>query len=344
MRESNFCNPAQNKASVCISSAVYDRRAIDCTATLPLINSLNHLAYLTSTSPRIREMVTLDGGLERLIRILRTVPKTPSPQVRAFSIKEMQAVWKWSLAFQCVVNIGVRGSESVRTRVVEAGMVPVTIRVLESYLRGMDRLKDERRKEALLHHQRHEARREDRSNRERGEAASTSDVHPTSQRHQAAHHALTQAPENHDAVRSASTATSDRNNHVENSHMAQYAAAQPSRNASMHANTHDRLLTETRPTTPLEDPVSARRSSVFVGMDAQSSVDEFLPPQASPMPVVGANDGHAAMPLIESIDPLSLSSSGSAPSVGPDGTSRQPQSRRCQLVRRFAQPCSRGEW
>ncbi|KAJ1033046.1 hypothetical protein NDA16_000325 [Ustilago loliicola] len=325
MRESNFCNPPQNKASVCISSAVYDRRAIDCTATLPLINSLNHLAYLTSTSPRIREMVTLDGGLERLIRILRTVPKTPSPQLRAFSMKEMQAVWKWSLAFQCVVNIGVRGSESVRTRVVEAGMVPVTIRVLESYLRSMDRLKDERRKEAILHHQRHEARREDRSNRERIEASSTSHAHlapvddERTRRTHGAQDALTHAPtrstHSHyiDATYTAPAAS------VESTHAAHYASAQPARIAS--ANTQDRLLTETRPTTPLEDPVSARRSSVLVGMEAQSSVDDYLPPQASPMPVVDANEGHGTMPLIEGIDPLSLTSGG-ASSVGPDGTPR----------------------
>nr|CDI53451.1 related to SamB protein [Melanopsichium pennsylvanicum 4] len=304
MRESNFCNPAQNKASVCISSAVYDRRAIDCTATLPLINSLNHLAYLTSTSPRIREMVTLDGGLERLIRILRTVPKTPSPQVRAFSIKEMQAVWKWSLAFQCVVNIGVRGSESVRTRVVEAGMVPVTVRVLESYLRTMDRLKDERRKEALLHHQRQEARREDRPNRDGFEGSPTSHAHLAENDHTRRTHAAQDG-------RQDAGATSEPGR-MEPTH---YTAAQPLRNA-----TNDRLLTETRPTTPLENPVSARRSSVFVGMDGQSGVDDFLPPQAPSMPVVQADTNHAAMPLIEGIDPLSLSSTGSAPSAGPHGT------------------------
>ncbi|UZJ55508.1 hypothetical protein CBS101457_004828 [Exobasidium rhododendri] len=149
MRESNFSNPFQNKACVCISAAVYDRRAIDCTATLPLINSLNHLAYLTSTSPRIREMVCLDGGLERLIRILRQVPRSPSqPSMRGIITKEMQSIWKWSLAFQCVVNIGVRGSENIRTRVVEAGMIPVAVRVLESYLRIADAIRDEKKREA----------------------------------------------------------------------------------------------------------------------------------------------------------------------------------------------------
>lgn len=40
--------------------------------TLPLLTSLQHLAYLTSTSPRIREILTVDGGLERLISIVET--------------------------------------------------------------------------------------------------------------------------------------------------------------------------------------------------------------------------------------------------------------------------------
>ncbi|KDN53341.1 hypothetical protein K437DRAFT_68785 [Tilletiaria anomala UBC 951] len=153
MRQSNFSNPAQGKACICITAAVYDRRAIDSTATLPLINSLNHLAYLTSTSPRIREMVTLDGGLDRLIRILRQVPKAPASSSRGVSTKEMQAIWKWSLAFQCVVNIGVRGSEAVRTRVVEAGMIPVTVKVLESHLAVIEARREEKRREE------HEARK-----------------------------------------------------------------------------------------------------------------------------------------------------------------------------------------
>lgn len=94
-------------------------------------------------------MVCLDGGLERLIRILRQVPRSPCPPPhRGLITKEMQAVWKWSLAFQCVVNIGVRGSENVRTRVVEAGMVPVAVRVLESYLKVVDAIRDERKREA----------------------------------------------------------------------------------------------------------------------------------------------------------------------------------------------------
>ena len=62
----------------------------------------------------------------------------------------MQANWKWSLAFQCVVNIGVRGSEAIRTRVVEAGMVPIIVRVLENYLECADLLKEEQQRLAAI--------------------------------------------------------------------------------------------------------------------------------------------------------------------------------------------------
>ncbi|CAO3684089.1 unnamed protein product [Umbelopsis ramanniana] len=129
MREPNFSFPAQNKAAVCITSALYDRRALDCTAILPLINLLTHLSYLTSTSPRIREILVLDGGLERLIHILKTCQRT-----------DKRSTWKWSLAFQCVVNVGVRGNEQIRTSVVEAEMIPVVMQLLGNFLKTLDQL------------------------------------------------------------------------------------------------------------------------------------------------------------------------------------------------------------
>jgi hypothetical protein len=131
MREVNFSIPNVNKASVGITTALYDRRALDCTSTLPLINSLNHLAYLTTSSARIRDILTVDGGVERLVCILK--------QGRS---KEMMEMWKWNLAFQCVVNIGVRGSEAVRTRVVEADMVPVIATLLDNYIQIVDKCRE----------------------------------------------------------------------------------------------------------------------------------------------------------------------------------------------------------
>jgi hypothetical protein len=131
MREVNFSIPNVNKASVGITTALYDRRALDCTSTLPLINSLNHLAYLTTSSARIRDILTVDGGVERLVCILK--------EGRS---KDMMDMWKWNLAFQCVINIGVRGSETVRTRVVEADLVPVIATILDNYIKVVDRCRE----------------------------------------------------------------------------------------------------------------------------------------------------------------------------------------------------------
>ncbi|KAJ5456710.1 hypothetical protein N7530_011984 [Penicillium desertorum] len=131
MREVNFSIPNVNKAAVNITTTLYDRRALDCTSTLPLINSLNHLAYLTTSSARIRDILTVDGGIERLVCILKEGGRS----------KDLLEMWKWSLAFQCVVNIGVRGSEGVRTRVVEADMVPVIATILSNYIKVIDKVR-----------------------------------------------------------------------------------------------------------------------------------------------------------------------------------------------------------
>ncbi|RCH88944.1 hypothetical protein CU098_009407 [Rhizopus stolonifer] len=139
MREPNFSSPAQNRAAVVITSTLYDRRALDCTATLPLVNSLTHLAYMTSTSPRIREILAADGGLERLVKILATCQHT-----------DKHSLWKWSLAFQCVVNVGVRGTEAIRSRVVEAGAVHVVLAILENFMNALEKArieKDQERKQ-----------------------------------------------------------------------------------------------------------------------------------------------------------------------------------------------------
>ncbi|KAI8377302.1 hypothetical protein BD560DRAFT_390711 [Blakeslea trispora] len=140
MREPNLCFPAQNRAAVSINSSLYDRRALDCTATLPLVNSLTHLAYLTSTSPRIREILCLDGGLERLVRILlQTSNKT-----------NRLTLWKYTLAFQTIVNVGVRGTEQIRTKVVNAGVIPLVLTILGNFAKSYELVhgKKEHKKDA----------------------------------------------------------------------------------------------------------------------------------------------------------------------------------------------------
>lgn len=133
----------------------FDHTALDTNSSLPLFNSLTHLVYLTSTSPRIREIMTMDGGLERLVRILHDFclsppppenpaifyglcalgshPSKPLPTLLPKSY-DKHAAYRFSLAFQCIVNIGVRGSEPIRSRVVQAGTLDVVGCILEAWL------------------------------------------------------------------------------------------------------------------------------------------------------------------------------------------------------------------
>jgi len=116
---------------------------------LPLLHSLTHLTYLTSTSPRIRDILVIDGGLERLLEILQesALPRSASspipdwyslrgPHTAAVINHQQQISLRHSLAFQCVVNIGVRGSEMVRTRVVQSGALDVVAQIMEVWLQG----------------------------------------------------------------------------------------------------------------------------------------------------------------------------------------------------------------
>ena len=166
MRENNFSIPNANKASVGITPALYDRRALDCTSTLPLINSLNNLAYLTTSSARIRDILTVDGGVERLVCILK--------EGRS---KDSMEMWKWNLAFQCVVNIGVRGSEGVRTRVVEADMVPVVATILDNYIQAIDKCREREasRRSSIVAYAQGAPRGSSRSSRSDARASNRSD-------------------------------------------------------------------------------------------------------------------------------------------------------------------------
>lgn len=140
MREPNFSFVGQNKAAICITSSIYDRRALDCTDYIPMINTLTNLAYLTGSTPTIRDFITRDGGLERLVSILKNT-----------KVNDKKNGLKWTLAFSCVVNIGVRGTEHIRKRVVQAGMVPIIVNVLESFYTALKVVSEEneRRRRAI---------------------------------------------------------------------------------------------------------------------------------------------------------------------------------------------------
>ena len=90
--------------------------------------------------------MTQDGGLERLLDIMRescherSIPPSSDlwglngpTSARVLGI-DRQTALKHSLAFQCVVNIGVRGSEAVRTRVVQSGALDLVAHILECWM------------------------------------------------------------------------------------------------------------------------------------------------------------------------------------------------------------------
>ena len=97
----------------------------------------------------------MDGGLERLVKLLHDFCMCPPPPENAAILYGLQppsshppkpvptlnpksfdkhAAYRFSLAFQSVVNIGVRGSESIRGRVVQAGTLEVVGCILEAWL------------------------------------------------------------------------------------------------------------------------------------------------------------------------------------------------------------------
>lgn len=136
MRDSNYRAISSNKAAVTITASLYDRRALDVTSDKPLVNSLNFLTYLVSSLAKVRETLSLDGGIERLIEILHECHQTSSSNDLLFADQEKKllAAWKWTLAFQSLVLIGTRGTEEIRQKVVKAGILPIIATVLDNYL------------------------------------------------------------------------------------------------------------------------------------------------------------------------------------------------------------------
>lgn len=149
MRDINFRSIPFNRASVSITAALYDKRALDCTSDRPLIYSLNHLIYLASSSARVRETLAMDGGIERLASILRECIIDQSTKKSFNSPADEEkfkffAAWKWTLALQCMVFISTRGSEEIRRRVVSCGILPIIATVLKNYIEIMAKPKSTR--------------------------------------------------------------------------------------------------------------------------------------------------------------------------------------------------------
>lgn len=154
MRNTTQRSISSNRPVVTITSTVYDRRALDINSDIPLINSLNHLTYLTSNSAKVRETVANDGALDRLVSILHDCHLSLMDCLQfgikdndlhldvtlpnAERIKQQKKLalcsWKWTLAFQCLVLTGTRGTEATRRKVVSSGIISVLATVLDNYL------------------------------------------------------------------------------------------------------------------------------------------------------------------------------------------------------------------
>ena len=132
-----------------VTSTTYDRRALDIESDIPLINSLNHLTYLVSHSQNIREVVASDGALERLVSILSGCHLTmyqmlgesstgksryDAPLRVTLDRNKAYCAWKWTLALQCLVLTGTRGTEAIRGSVVAAGVLPLLATILDNSL------------------------------------------------------------------------------------------------------------------------------------------------------------------------------------------------------------------
>lgn len=136
MRDSDYKSISNNRAAVTITTSLYDRRALDVTADKPLVNSLNHLTYLVSSSAKVRDTLSNDGGIERLVEILHECHNTTFNVADTIfnSETKLLTAWKWTLAFQCLVLVGTRGTEKIRQKVVRAGMLPIIATVLDNYM------------------------------------------------------------------------------------------------------------------------------------------------------------------------------------------------------------------
>lgn len=127
MKAPNGKSVLANRATVSILASVYDRRGLDSTCDRSLVNSLNHLTFLTSSSIKVRDAMVVDGAIERLVGILY--------ECRNPETKESEALcaWKWVLSLQCLVLAGTRGSEKMRAKLVHAGIVPVLATILDNH-------------------------------------------------------------------------------------------------------------------------------------------------------------------------------------------------------------------
>ncbi|KAI8922604.1 hypothetical protein BC831DRAFT_475185 [Entophlyctis helioformis] len=152
VRQSNFADVFSQQAAVIITPTMYDKRALTTTDPKALANSLLNLSYMTSLSTtRTAAMLSADGAIELLVRILvrlapRQLPKhqhaaqDPTGQpLRNAAQADHLARLSYSAALACLSNLAVRGSMALRFRLVDAGVVPALLPLLQTAAASVDR-------------------------------------------------------------------------------------------------------------------------------------------------------------------------------------------------------------
>ena len=120
----------------------------------PSLTTTRHVSNV-EVAPSLYAAPTCNGSLESLVCLLRdfclslSPPENPAilfglsppgisrpPPVPTLNPKncDRHAAYRFSLAFRCVVNISVRGSEMIRAHVVQAGTLDVAGCILEAFL------------------------------------------------------------------------------------------------------------------------------------------------------------------------------------------------------------------
>ena len=128
MRQPNRAISSISRPVEVICQGIYNRHALDVTSTLPLSYSLSNLRPLVFNLAPLRQLMTEDGGLEALVRILRKVRQPDDP---------LEATLRRH-ALECLSQFGLRGPEAIRLRAAEANVVPALVTILECFWRAME--------------------------------------------------------------------------------------------------------------------------------------------------------------------------------------------------------------
>ncbi|KAI8904445.1 hypothetical protein EDD86DRAFT_213491, partial [Gorgonomyces haynaldii] len=119
MLENNLTALSQQQPCL-IMGPQYDKRALLTTDPLALVNSLINLSYMTSVS-KISALMLKDGGLELLVKILK----------RQSQGSDQLSVLGYSAALASVSRLAIRGTQPVRSRLVQVGVIEAILPLLE---------------------------------------------------------------------------------------------------------------------------------------------------------------------------------------------------------------------